>query len=89
MESGAEIDPLERIRLLLEYKSTAKQVTYKKLLAAFESLAKESKRVIAELKKKSTQAMRMLRWNTRVSMTMSFRSSSPAILSYLCYTPTS
>jgi len=52
MESGAEIDPLERIRLLLEYKSTAKQVTYKKLLAAFESLAKESKRVIAELKKK-------------------------------------
>ncbi len=53
MEKGAEEDPLERIRKLLEYKSTAKQVTYKKLLSAFDSLAKESKRVITELKKKT------------------------------------
>lgn len=53
MEKGAEEDPLERIRKLLEYKSTAKQVTYKKLLTAFDSLAKESKRVITELKKKA------------------------------------
>ena len=53
MEKGAEEDPLDRIRKLLEYKSTAKQVTYKKLLAAFDSLAKESKRIITELKKKA------------------------------------
>lgn len=53
MEKGAEEDPLERIRKLLEYKSTAKQVTFKKLLSAFDSLAKESKRVITELKKKT------------------------------------
>jgi hypothetical protein len=52
MEKGVEEDPLDRIQKLLEYKSTAKQVTYKKLIAAFELLAKESKRVIAELKKK-------------------------------------
>lgn len=52
MEKNVEEDPLDRIRQLLEYKSTAKQVTYKKLLAAFESLAKESKRVVTELQKK-------------------------------------
>jgi hypothetical protein len=52
MEKGVEEDPLDRIQKLLEYKSTAKQVTYKKLIAAFELLAKESKRVITELKKK-------------------------------------
>lgn len=53
MEKGVEEDPLDRIQKLLEYKSTAKQVTYKKLITAFELLAKESKRVIAELKKKT------------------------------------
>jgi len=52
MEKGAPEDPLERIRTMLEYKSTAKQITYKKLLAAFDILAKESKRIITELKKK-------------------------------------
>lgn len=50
MEKGADEDPLDRIQKLLEYKSTAKQVTYKKLISAFESLAKESKRVMTELK---------------------------------------
>jgi len=52
MEKGAPEDPLERIRTMLEYKSTAKQITYKKLLTAFDILAKESKRIITELKKK-------------------------------------
>jgi hypothetical protein len=46
------LDPLEYIQHLLESKSTAKQVTYKNLLNAFGSLAKESKRIIDELKKK-------------------------------------
>ncbi len=53
MEKAAEQDPLDRIQQMLEHKSTAKQVTYKKLLDAFEVLAKESKRVTAELKKKT------------------------------------
>ncbi len=44
-------DPLEHIRHLLESKSTAKQITYKNLLAAFKILAKESKRVAEELRK--------------------------------------
>ena len=47
-----EQDPLERIKRLLENKSTAKQITYKNLLNFFESLAKEAKRVAGELKKK-------------------------------------
>lgn len=47
-----EQDPIERIQRMLENKSTAKQVTYKNLLGAFESLAKEAKRVVGELKKK-------------------------------------
>lgn len=47
-----QLDPLEYIQHLLESKSTAKQVTYKNLLNAFGSLAKESKRIIDELKKK-------------------------------------
>jgi hypothetical protein len=46
-----QLDPLEHIRHLLESKSTAKQITYKNLVAAFSILSKESKRVIAELKK--------------------------------------
>jgi hypothetical protein len=45
-------DPLDHIKELLESKSTAKQVTYKYLLAAFQLLAKESSRVINELKQK-------------------------------------
>lgn len=52
MEKSEE-DPLDRIQKLLEYKSTAKQVTYKKLIAAFDSLAKEAKRVTTELKKRA------------------------------------
>ncbi len=47
-----EQDPLDRIQRLLENKSTAKQITYKNLTGSFDSLAKESKRVIGELKKK-------------------------------------
>ncbi len=52
MEKSEE-DPLGRIQKLLEHKSTAKQVTYKKLIAAFESLARESKAVMTELKKRT------------------------------------
>jgi hypothetical protein len=47
-----QLDPLDYIQHLLESKSTAKQVTYKNLLNAFGSLAKESRRIIDELKKK-------------------------------------
>jgi hypothetical protein len=46
-------DPLLQIQQLLESKSTAKQVTYKNLLAAFDLLAKESKRIADELKNAS------------------------------------
>lgn len=45
-------DPLEYIHHLLESKSSAKQITYKNLIAAFTLLAKESKRIVDELKKK-------------------------------------
>lgn len=45
-------DPLEQIQFMLESKSSAKQVTYKNLLSAFDLLAKESKRIITELKKR-------------------------------------
>jgi len=44
-----EKDPLEHLKFLLENKSTAKQITYKNLLAAFDILRKESKRIITEL----------------------------------------
>lgn len=47
-----EPDPLDYIQRMLESKSTAKQITYKNLLTAFNLLAKESKRVAQELKKK-------------------------------------
>jgi hypothetical protein len=47
-----EHDPLDHIQRLLENKSTAKQITYRNLLNSFEVLAKESKRVALELKKK-------------------------------------
>lgn len=43
-------DPLDHIKELLESKSTAKQVTYKYLLAAFQLLSKESNRIVNELK---------------------------------------
>ncbi|MBK7650297.1 MAG: hypothetical protein IPJ20_05445 [Flammeovirgaceae bacterium] len=49
-------DPLEHIHHLLESKSTAKQITYKNLLAAFSILNKESKRIVNELKKKPGSA---------------------------------
>lgn len=42
-------DALEHIQHLLESKSTAKQITYKNLLTAFELLSKESRRIISEL----------------------------------------
>ena len=45
-------DPLDRIKHLLESKSTAKQITYRNLIAAFVLLSKESKRIIQELNKK-------------------------------------
>lgn len=48
-----ETDPIEHISKLLESKSTAKQITYKNLLDAFSILAKESERVVDELKKKT------------------------------------
>jgi hypothetical protein len=51
MEQGN--DPIDHIQLLLENKSQAKQVTYKNLIHAFDLLAKESKRVAFELKKKT------------------------------------
>lgn len=50
---SAEKDPLERIKFLLESKSTAKQVTYKNLLAAFNILRKESNRIATELNTKA------------------------------------
>ena len=45
-------DPLDQIQQLLESKSSAKQVTYKNLLSSFDLLAKESKRIITELRKR-------------------------------------
>lgn len=45
-------DPLDHIQQLLESKSSAKQITYKNLLSSFDLLAKESKRIITELKKR-------------------------------------
>ncbi|NJN43000.1 MAG: hypothetical protein HC811_12990 [Flammeovirgaceae bacterium] len=45
-------DPLEHIKVLLENKSNAKQITYKKLLTAFQQLQHESMRVVNELAKK-------------------------------------
>jgi hypothetical protein len=49
-------DPLDHIRQLLESKSTAKQITYKNLLAAFSILSKESERIIEELKTASADS---------------------------------
>jgi hypothetical protein len=45
-------DPLDYIQHLLESKSTAKQITYKNLLDAFNILSSESKNAVEELKKK-------------------------------------
>jgi hypothetical protein len=44
-----QTDPLKQIQLLLASKSTAKQVTYKNLLSAFDALAKETRRIMDEL----------------------------------------
>jgi hypothetical protein len=49
----SEQDPIDYIQRLLESKSTAKQITYKNLLAAFTMLSAEAKKVIVELQKKS------------------------------------
>jgi len=46
-------DVLEYIQRLLESKSTAKQVTYKNLLRAFNQLSGETKRIVEELQKKA------------------------------------
>lgn len=46
-------DPLDYIQQLLESKSTAKQITYKNLLQAFQHLSAESQRIVNELKKKA------------------------------------
>lgn len=46
---AGEKDPLDHIKYLLESKSTAKQITYKNLLAAFAVLRKESIRISSEL----------------------------------------
>jgi len=43
-------DPLVHIRQLLENKSAAKQLTYRNLLVAFQSLADESRRIVENLK---------------------------------------
>ncbi len=45
--------PLDQIKQLLESKSTAKQITYKRLLDAFRQMARESERVAAELAQKA------------------------------------
>ena len=45
-------DPLDQIQQMLESKSSAKQVTYKNLLSSFDLLAKESRRIITELRKR-------------------------------------
>jgi len=45
-------DPLDQIKNLLESKSTAKQITYKNLLAAFQTLSAEAKRIVGALNKK-------------------------------------
>jgi hypothetical protein len=42
-------DPIDQIKNLLESKSTAKQITYKNLLRAFDVLATESQRIVKEL----------------------------------------
>jgi hypothetical protein len=44
-----EKDPFDRIKFLLENKSTAKQITYKNLLAAFNLLRKEASRIATDL----------------------------------------
>jgi hypothetical protein len=49
-------DSLLLIRQLLESKSTAKQITYKKLIAAFHQLRDESQRIMDELIKTSHPA---------------------------------
>lgn len=50
---NSQQDPLTHIRQLLESKSTAKQITFKNLLDSFAILARESERIIDELKKQA------------------------------------
>jgi len=45
-------DPLDQIKNLLESKSTAKQITYKNLLNAFQTLGNEAQRIVDQLNKK-------------------------------------
>jgi hypothetical protein len=51
-------DPVETIRNLLETKSTAKQITYKNLLRAFQILQADARAVVGELKKRVQPADR-------------------------------
>lgn len=48
---NSQPDPLAHIQQLLESKSTAKQITYKNLLSAFQTLMKESERIVNALAK--------------------------------------
>jgi hypothetical protein len=48
---STDADHIKYITQLLESKSTAKQKTYKHLLAAFKKLSKESQRIVNELRK--------------------------------------
>jgi hypothetical protein len=51
-----EQDPIDFIKQMLESKSTAKQTTFKHLQEAFDLLAADSNRIIAELKNKARPA---------------------------------
>ena len=51
-----EEDHLDYLQRLLESKSTAKQITYKNLLMAFNLLMRESKRIVEALKMKVQSA---------------------------------
>jgi hypothetical protein len=46
-------DPVDTIRMLLETKSTAKQITYKNLLQAFRTLQADARQVTTEIKNKA------------------------------------
>lgn len=48
-----EQDPIERIKFMLENKSTAKQTTYKNILAAYDTLLVEAKNVVDVLSQKA------------------------------------
>lgn len=48
-----QTDPVNTIRLLLETKSTAKQITYKNLLQSFHTLQEDARQVINEIKNRA------------------------------------